>query len=61
MQDRKFVKNMFTRLVPILINAMSAENEDKSNYVSRRKRAILSNPVNQRKIPNHWNSYSRQG
>ena len=61
MQDRKFVENMFTRLVPILINAMSAENEDKSNYISRRKRAIQRRSVNQHKIHNHLKSHSRQG
>ena len=61
MDDHKFVKNMLTRLIPILINSIGAENEDTAKYISRRKRAIQRNAANKWKIHNHLNSYSRQG
>ena len=60
-QDRKFVKKILTKLIPIIIDLTSVESEINDNNVSRTKRAMTTYPGYIRKSGKGFNHYSRQG
>ena len=59
--DREFVKKILSKLIPIIIDLASVDNEINDKNVSRTKRAMNTYPGYIRKSRKGFNHYSRQG
>ena len=59
--DRKFVKTILKKLIPIIIDLTSVESEINCENVSRTKRDMNTYPGYIRKLGKGVNHYSRQG